>query len=151
MAKKLRIQNSQTGQIIEIDEAESARYGITPAATPQQTQTEGKKYITNYSPEEHLQALNKARAAGDKVKIKEIEDDFAREIAYQKEIAPSAETSKKGDSLSAINNFINTLESRYQKSGAANTNLGPISRVAGAVNQAGAALGYNPEAQTYLK
>lgn len=53
--------------------------------------------------------------------------------------------------IDAVNNLIKTLEQRYQAGGGGDTNLGPLTRILGAVKSAGAAAGLNPEAQLYKK
>lgn len=57
---------------------------ISPMEQQPET-SETMKYITGRSLEEHNQALQAARAAGDKNAIKEIQDDYKREYDYQKD------------------------------------------------------------------
>lgn len=142
---KIKIRNSQTGEIREIEDTQLGQFGITPpqAQQPQQqpqdvqsivdmlvgqaaqgmqskgmnvptpqpqnpladmgvipptqpTENPQQKYITGYSLQEHMDALNQARAAGDKAAIKTITEDYNREYAYQKEmVKPPVKTAKE--------------------------------------------------------
>jgi hypothetical protein len=154
---KIKIRNSQTGEIREIEDTQLGQFGITPpqAQQPQQqpqdvqsivdmlvgqaaqgmqskgmnvptpqpqpqnpladmgvipptqpTENPQQKYITGYSLQEHMDALNQARAAGDKAAIKTITEDYNREYTYQKDIA-----SVESDRLKEVANKKKTASS----------------------------------------
>src|SRR3990167_2916257 len=65
-----------------------------------------QKYVTGRSLEEHQQALNKARAAGDKVAEADITADYTREFQYQKEYMASPEGAKQKESKQLKSNTL---------------------------------------------
>ena len=83
-----KVKDNQTGEIFEIDESEAGNFGLSaPVTQPQlqQTSQEQARYITGHSLEEHQQALQGARSAGNKNAVKQIETDYDTEFQYQKE------------------------------------------------------------------
>ena len=149
-----KVRDNQTGQIIEVDESQLEKYGLTSQVRPQQSPQSNtqSKTITGRTIEEHAQALEKAKMAGDKNAVKSITDDYDREYAYQKDYGNpklSADDKKKNDALAASVNFVNTLEQRFQAGGAGETNLGPLTRILGLGKSASGALGFNKDINVY--
>ena len=66
----------------------------TPQPAQQLTQTK-QQYVTGRSLEDHLQALQAAQSAGDKVAEADIKENYTREFTYQKELADKGVTSSK--------------------------------------------------------
>lgn len=152
---KVKIRDNQTGQIIEVDESQLGQYGLSPAAPQPQAQSQtqdSNKFITGRSLEEHSQALQRAKMAGDTNAVKSITDDYDREYKYQQDYGTpklSTDDKKKNDALAASVNFVNTLEKRYEAGGAGETNLGPLTRVLGVAKSASGALGFNKDINVY--
>mgnify|MGYP001618645507 CR=1 FL=1 len=122
---RVKIKDSQTGQILEVDESELGNYGLSsPSAAPQTPSGSSSKYITGYSPEEHQQALQAARGAGDTAAIKQITADYDTEFGYQKEIGTFKEKEGKSDEqkkeerkLDKAENIVKVLEDTYFRGG----------------------------------
>jgi hypothetical protein len=117
-----KILDTWTGKTIEVPDNQLGQYGLNdqaptqqapaqtlPQATPtQQVPQDGEeampKYYTGHSLEEHRQALSAARQKGDKVAIKQITEDMAKEYQYQKDtgvIAKKTEETAKQKDLAA--------------------------------------------------
>lgn len=103
------IRNKQTGQTMFVEDGQLGQYGLSQQAEQQQQvpqdpsigqQPEGMtndqpQYITGRSLQEHQQALNAARAAGDKTAEADINANFEREYKYQQDYIEKAKDEKK--------------------------------------------------------
>ena len=130
-----KIKNNKTGQIIEVPDSQLGQYGITlpsqnAQSQTQQTQTQEtnptistQNYITGHSPQEHIQALQKARAAGDTQAEADINDNYNKEIAYQalnkKVTTPTAADQTRRDNLTSAFASLEGATANLTKAGGA--------------------------------
>ena len=159
MRIQVKLKDGRTGTIEEKDFDAAYMSKVFAENTTQQTQSTMQpaeptetKYITGRSLEEHQQALQAARSAGDTTSAKQIQTDYDTELDYQKEfgtVKQTGEEKEKVGKYKAIENFVNTLEERYEKGGAGNTNLGALTRLLGIKSSLGAKSGFNAELERY--
>ena len=105
---KYKVRDTETGQIIEVDESKLTDYGLSSADYKQQqpapiqdtSKTEQPTdYITGRSLEEHMAAYQSAREADDTDAMKAIKEDYDREYTYQKDyINNNPELKKQNES-----------------------------------------------------
>lgn len=87
-----------TGKTIDVPEEQLGQYGLDSTAQVQQPAqqqvttptTTQPSYITGHSPEEHIQALQKARADGNSAAEADIMSNYTIEIAHQKDLSSGA-------------------------------------------------------------
>jgi hypothetical protein len=109
------IRNKKTGEMMEVPDTQLQTYGIQPTAPTMPTapsladdtpavETDAvqappppMKTITGRTLDQHTKALQRARAAGDKAAIKQIEGDFDTEYTYQKDTGSIANAAKDTD------------------------------------------------------
>lgn len=98
------LKNKKTGEVIQVEDNEVGKYGITAQAQPAQAAQTSlvsqptepvAQNVTGHSLLEHTQALEKAQAAGDTDAVKSIKDNYDREFQYQQTYGEASDTFKK--------------------------------------------------------
>lgn len=153
----MKVYSLSQKKLIEVPDDQAQGGGQPQAPETQST------YITGYSPQEHLQALQQARAAGDKNAEADIMDNYTKEYQYQKDqrayadkakaeakadAKPTAAQEKKQTATTDAERIMSQLEKLYFGGEGSQDDLSK-GRLGGLGSGLMAALGENQPLRTY--